>query len=305
MIGKGASISHTKASMEYGWNNEKDANVVLKNNLIGNNPSEITKEFEMIQSLNNNCNKNTLSFVLSPTIEDGKNLLNKDFNKIANDFIKEMELGDRQAIAFVHNDKEHRHIHLYVNRINFNGIAYNDSYIGKKCHKSAHNVAIKNNLRTVKDIQNSNKLATKEIRSEIRDIHLQVLTLKRPQNFEEYINQMKKQGVTVNPIINKSNQLQGFRYLKDGYNFKGSEVHRSMSINKIAIEINSNSEIGLRTYPENKNNNEKKYQENKPEYNETNFTYSSGIISALFKYENDEGIIFNKKRKKRNKNIKR
>ena len=41
--------------------------------------------------------------------------------------MKEMNLGERQAIAFVHQDKEHKHIHLYVNRIDFNGKAYNDS----------------------------------------------------------------------------------------------------------------------------------------------------------------------------------
>ena len=49
MIGKGKSISHTRASMPYGWNQEKDADIVLKEFLHGDSPTEITQEFKMLQ----------------------------------------------------------------------------------------------------------------------------------------------------------------------------------------------------------------------------------------------------------------
>ena len=38
MIGKGKSIAHTRASMAYGWNQEKDAEIVHVQYLAGNNP---------------------------------------------------------------------------------------------------------------------------------------------------------------------------------------------------------------------------------------------------------------------------
>jgi len=31
------------------------------------------------------------------------------------------DLKDRQAVAFVHRDKAHTHVHAYVNRIGFDG----------------------------------------------------------------------------------------------------------------------------------------------------------------------------------------
>lgn len=77
MIGKGHSIARTGASIDYGWNQEKDAEVVLKEYLAGDTPQEITEEFKIIQSQNEHCINNTLSFILSPTIEDGKNLTKK------------------------------------------------------------------------------------------------------------------------------------------------------------------------------------------------------------------------------------
>ena len=72
MIGKGKAIAHTQASVAYGWNQEKGAEVVFKQELVGDSPNEITQEFKMVQDQNYHCQKNTLSFVISPTIEDGK-----------------------------------------------------------------------------------------------------------------------------------------------------------------------------------------------------------------------------------------
>jgi len=243
MIGKGSSISHTKASMRYGWNQEKDADVVFRQHLTGQNPSEITREFKLIQEQNYNCKKNTFSFVLSPTIEDGHKLKNKDLNSIANSFIKEMKLESRQAIAFVHNDKKHKHIHLYVNRIDFNGKAYNDSFIGKKTQLKAEIVAKKLDLTTVKDIQQLKKEQTKSIRKEIKEIHETCLKQNKPRTFQEYIDGMKQKDVQITPSINKSNQLQGFRYEYKGNSFKGSSVHRTMSINNLSDRIDFNKDF--------------------------------------------------------------
>ncbi len=60
----------------------------------------------------------------------------------------------------------------------------------------------------------------------------------RPKSLDEYINKMKSCNVQVIPSINKSNQLQGFRFEYKGANLKGSEVHRSMTGGKLIAEIN-------------------------------------------------------------------
>jgi len=238
MIGKGKAISHTKASIAYGWNQEKDADIVFKQNLAGETPKEVTEEFKIIQSMNEKCNRNTFSFVLSPTIEDGKKLNIKGLNGIAKEFIKDLKLENHQAIAFVHNDKDHKHIHLYANRIDFNGNAYNDSFIGKRSQKAAERVAQKLNLKTVKQIQVDKLNGLKILRKEIHTQHLTCLKLNKPKSFQNYIDLMAKQKIIIKPAINKNNQLQGFRYLYKGINLKASEVHRSMSINKLVLQIN-------------------------------------------------------------------
>lgn len=237
MIGKGKSISHTRASMSYGWNQEKDAEIVLKEFLHGDSPAEITKEFKMLQDQNYHCTKDTLSFVLSPTIEDGKRLDKNELHNITKRFINEMNLGNRQAIAFVHQDKEHKHIHLYVNRIDFKGVAYNDSFIGKRSQLAAEKTAEHIGLTTVKQVQFEKEFNLKEIRIEIKRRHDLTMKQFRPKSFDAYIKDMQVNGVKVIPAINNQNKLQGFRFEFDGHNLKGSEVHRNMSLGNIGKQM--------------------------------------------------------------------
>ena len=237
MIGKGKSISHTRASMSYGWNQEKDAEIVFKEFLHGDSPAEITKEFKMLQDQNYHCTKNTLSFVISPTIEDGRRLEKKELQAITKRFMHEMKLGERQAIAFVHQDKEHKHIHLYVNRIDFKGVAYNDSFIGKRSQQAAEKVAEHMGLTTVKQIQFEKELNLIEIRMEIKRRHDLTMKQFQPKSFDAYVKAMEANGVKVIPTINKQNKLQGFRFEFDGHNLKGSEVHRNMSMGNIGKEM--------------------------------------------------------------------
>ncbi|OBX26155.1 relaxase/mobilization nuclease-like protein [Gelidibacter algens] len=239
MIGKGKSISHTKVSMSYGWDQEKDAEIVLKEFLHGDSPAEITQEFKMLQDQNFNCTKNTLSFIISPTIEDGKRLDKSKLEEISKRFIHEMKLGARQAVAFVHKDKEHKHIHLYVNRIDFKGVAYNDSFIGKRSQLAAERVAEQMGLTTVKQVQFEKEFNLKEIRIEIKRRHDLTMNQFKPKSFEDYIKYMETNGVKVIPAINNQNNLQGFRFQFDGHNLKGSEVHRSMSIGNIGKQMSS------------------------------------------------------------------
>ncbi|MDC6364867.1 MULTISPECIES: relaxase/mobilization nuclease domain-containing protein [Flavobacteriaceae] len=245
MIGKGKSISHTRASIGYGWNQEKNAEIIHRQHVAGLTPKEITQEFKIIQEQNTRCKNNTLSFVLSPTIEDGKNLSQKRLKELTHRFIKRMKLGNNQAIAFVHRDKQHIHIHLYVNRIGFNGKAYKDNFIGKWSQLAAQEVAKEMGLTTVKEVQQEKQNELGKLRSEIKRFHEKVMAENKPRDFDQYIKYMKRYKVKVIPYMNKSNKLQGFRFEYKGQNLKGSEVHRSMSINNLALQLSKDNEKGI------------------------------------------------------------
>ncbi|WP_234416160.1 relaxase/mobilization nuclease domain-containing protein [Flagellimonas amoyensis] len=242
----GKSISHTAASMSYGMNEEKEAEIIHSQYLAGETPREITEEFRVIQEQNELCKKNTLSFVLSPTIEDGKKLESEQLKEMTERFLKEMRLREHQAVAFVHRDKEHLHVHLYANRISFEGKAYNDSFIGKRSQQMAERVARQMELTTVREAQQEKLYRMQELRSEIQKVHEKVMARDRPRDFDQYIKLMTQNNIKVIPSINRQNQLQGFRFEYKGANLKGSEVHRSMSMGRIAGQMNFEKERAQR-----------------------------------------------------------
>ena len=244
MIGKGKAIGNTGTNIDYGLDREKDAEVVFSQHLAGDNAQQITEEFKLIQEQNTRCHKNTLSFILSPTREDGRNLTKEQLGELTQKFIKEMRLKEHQAVAFVHRDKAHTHVHLYVNRIGFDGKAYNDSFIGKRSQLAAENVAKEMGLTTVKDVQMEKELDSMKIRLEIKNIHQKVMENERPKTLDDYMKAMKAQKVEVIPSINKANKLQGFRFQYQGHNFKASEVHRSMSGGRIMAQLSRNRGTG-------------------------------------------------------------
>jgi len=161
----------------------------------------------------------------------------EDLGKLTKTFIQYMKLQERQAVAYVHRDKAHTHVHLYVNRIDLKGKAYTDSFIGKQSQWAAERTAKQMGIQTVQDVQLEKNKALAQTRGEIYKAHQQVIH-GSTNDLQTYINRMQEQHITVIPVINKSKQLQGFRFEYKGQNIKGSEVHRSMSASNLLKSIN-------------------------------------------------------------------
>ncbi len=245
MIGKGSSISSTLGALRYGNNQEKEAEQVYSHLIVGDTPEEIAREFEAVQQLNQNCERDTLSFVLSPTIRDGNNLDNRELGELTKTFLRQMKLEEHQAVAYVHKDKEHTHVHLYVNRIDMNGRAYNDSFIGKQSQLAAERTARELGLQTVKDIQYEKSMELGTIRSEIQKAHKRTISQDGTKDLQAYINRMQEKQITVIPVINKSKELQGFRFEYKGQSLKGSEVHRSMSASNLLRSVDRQTSVAI------------------------------------------------------------
>ena len=101
--------------------NKKWATEISRHNVAGETGREIAKEFRVFQNLNSRCERNSFSVVLSQSIPDGIKLTNDDFVKLADNFLERMKLKEQQYISFLHSDKDHKHLHIFVNRIDANG----------------------------------------------------------------------------------------------------------------------------------------------------------------------------------------
>lgn len=217
---------------------------LMRFGLCEEKPTELLNEFKMIQYLNSRAKNKTFSLVLSPEKNEGNLLSDAKLRKLTKEFMKELDIDpeQQQFIAVVHTEKEHKHIHIIANRVKPDGTVISDKHIGKRAQWIAHRLAKKYNLISAKEkqIQNLQKLKNQEknlkgIKKGIKRKHDWAIK-QNPTSVKAYIKIMRKMGVEVTPSINQfSNKVQGLR-VKDkesDLDFKASEVHRSMSLNKI------------------------------------------------------------------------
>ena len=243
MIGKAKSCIGGTALANYVMKDTKGYEL-LRNNLSGVTPTEILQEMKIIQNLNQKAQYKTLSLVLSPEKIEGKKLTNKELQEMTLDFLKELKIDtkNQQYLAFVHTEKEHKHIHIICNRVKDNGTLVSDNFIGKKAQWAAHRIAKEKGLisakeRMIENLKNieQGKDNNRAIKNRILEKHNLVMET-NPKSMEEYRRKMYDFGVKVIPTINRQGLIQGYRFLdlESGNNFKASEIHRKLGLNVLS-----------------------------------------------------------------------
>lgn len=247
MTASAKSVKGSSQGVDY-LIDEKKGYELDRNMLYGDKSSEIMQSFRMQQSLNSECDKKFITAYISPEPGDGKKLNDKELKEISRDFMKGIGVNpDKQAyLAIVHTEKNHKHIHLLINRIGDDNKAIKDNFIVLKAQNVAHKIATERGLISARDIKQQNiekKLnLSKEEKALAFENHNKVMKLK-PESISKYMQYMKSTGYEVKPTINKAGNLQGFKIkeIKTGQEFKMSEVKRTMSqqVQKLKNDLGS------------------------------------------------------------------
>ena len=316
MIGKVKSCIGGTALANYVMKDAKGYEL-LRNNLSGETPTEILHEIKIIQDLNQKAQYKTLSLVLSPEKTEGQKLTNKELQEMTLDFLKELKIDtkNQQYLAFVHTEKEHKHIHIICNRVKDDGTLVSDNFIGKKAQWAAHRIAKERGLisakeRMIENLKNieQGKDNKRAIKNKILEKHNLVMKI-NPKSMEEYKHKMYDFGIKVIPTINRQGLIQGHRFLdlESGSDFKASEIHRKLGLNvllekeilPVRTEIINSTEPTFDT-DENSNESEFKNQDfSKEDKNLKESIDSIGeVISNSFEEDFDEQQ-YNKKRRMR------
>lgn len=240
MIGKAKSISHASNAINYAME-KKGAVEISRNKVAGENGKEIAKEFRVFQNLNARCQRNTISLVLSPSIQVGTQLTNEDFKNLSDDFLTRMNLNENQSITFLHHDEDHLHLHIFVNRIDYNGRAYKDHFISKKAQRIAESMAKARGFKTAKEIQ---KEKERRLSLQVKNAHHKVLP-QNPNNIFEYADLMKSQGIELHLKQASNGKVVGTKFHIGEESIKGSAVDRSFSAVKLQKTIQENYEYQI------------------------------------------------------------
>ena len=232
MIAKGKSITHLAPAIDYAL--RKEESYVLDKNVVGEKGAAIAKEFKHFQQFSPRCARNSFSFVLSPTIEDGKKLTEERLKEINQAFLKALKLKDHQYIAVVHHDKAHKHIHLFVNRVSYQGKAYKDQFISNKASRAAEQIPLERGLQTARSVQEERyqeRRNSKDITT-IRGMARKTLRQRGVNTVSKFIEAFNEKGeassLRCEAYYNKQDQFQGLRFYVGDAKYKASEVDRAL-----------------------------------------------------------------------------
>jgi len=140
-------------ALKYNWNKLFNPDVKIRAELLSTNFTSmdlamIKQEVDLVRSLRPKLNRYVYHTSLNFHKDDV--LDNKTMLAIAEDYLRLSGFTSNQYFIFRHNDAEHPHVHLLVNRITFDGDVVSDSNNYKKSDTIAVRLEQQYNLVRVK-----------------------------------------------------------------------------------------------------------------------------------------------------------
>jgi hypothetical protein len=201
--------------------------------------ANITYDFNLGRKMNPALGQAVGHIALNWSPNDMPKLSDELMLAVAHEYLVKMKIQDTQLLIVKHHDKAHPHLHIVYNRVDNRGKTISDKYQHVKNAKVCKELTLKHGFFIAKGKEQVNRQQLKgadkvkyelfdAIRSEIRWVNsMDELKLRLSSKGIEMLYKYKS-GTT---------EVQGISFAKDGYQFKGSEIDRSMSYGNLVKAI--------------------------------------------------------------------
>lgn len=228
-IGKSVGGKGFKGAAQYILN-KKDAEFLYARNVFTHNPDLIAKQMRAVADT-----RNITSPVMHFSISLGKDerATNNQWQKAADAFMESMGFDPEQTQFFVarHQDTEHDHIHILVNRVQLNNVVVSDFQHKRRVHEATRAAEFAAGFKVFESKQE------REIRkSDVRyKIDAALENCKNWRGLVGYTNfkaELEKVGVTVHENRSQTTgRLNGISYETSDHKYKGSSLGKDYSLN--------------------------------------------------------------------------
>ena len=207
--------------------------------LLGTN-AEITQSFELQRQLNPRIKKPVGHIALSFKPEDKPRLTDEFMAKIALEYMQMMGIKDTQFIIVRHHNTDNPHCHIVYNRINNEGKLISDRNDYRRNEQVTKALKSKYGFTYGTDKSNTN---TRKLRNAERakyEIHNAVKgALNNSDSWQKFKSELAKRGIYLEFVYKdkERTKVQGIRFCKDGYSFKGTQISRDYSFGKLNARL--------------------------------------------------------------------
>ena len=317
MIGKLKKGSSFAGCIRYVTGKDEAKILASDGVLLGTN-AEMAQSFELQRQLNLRIKKPVGHIALSFKPEDKPRLTDEFMAKIAIEYMQMMGITDTQFIIVRHHNTDNPHCHVVYNRINNEGKLISDRNDYRRNEQVTKALKSRYGLTygTDKSKTNTHKLrnaerAKYEINNAVKD------ALKVTGSWQKFKNELAKRGVLLELVYKdkeRRTKVQGIRFSKDGYSFKGTQISRDYSFGKLNARFEeTENQVSAKTTPTRQYEQGSHKDEQVPFMSESNQAPWNGISSiGLFAPANaqtfepfpeDESAKKKKKKRRRGLNL--
>lgn len=146
-------------------------------------------------------------------------------------------------VAVTHKDTDNLHIHVTANRMSMNGAVYDTTFVSNKAARVAeelrrkHSLTIANEIRAEKRYQKPRANQTRETSKEkLRTMAYDLLgkyTNSGLNGYASFRHDLRRQGVTMEQMMNKKGSVYGLKFNFEGQTFNTSEIGREFGYNSL------------------------------------------------------------------------
>ena len=239
MIGKLKKGSSFGGCIRYVIGKDEAKIIASDGVLLGTN-AEMMQSFKLQRQLNPKIKKPVGHIALSFKPEDKPRLTDDFMAKIALEYMQMMGIKDTQFIIVRHHNTDNPHCHIVYNRINNEGKLISDRNDYRRNEQVTKALKSKYGLTygTDKSKTNTHRLhnaerAKYEIHNAVKD------ALKVADSWQKFKNELAKRGVRLELVYKdkERTKVQGIRFSKDGYSFKGTQISRDYSFGKLNARL--------------------------------------------------------------------
>lgn len=211
-----------------------DAEPLGSRGLRNDSIDHIVDSFRMQASLNPIA-KPVSHISLDFSVQDKARLTNKMMMQIADEYLHRMGYGDTQVLIVRHNDREHPHLHLVLNRIDGNGKRITDRNERIRNVKVCRDLSNKYGLYIAPSKENVKRHRLREPDKTKYEIYDAIRNaLPRCCNWNDLTSALRKQGIdTEFKHKGLTSTIEGVKFTKNGYTFSSSKVDKAFSYSKL------------------------------------------------------------------------
>ena len=274
MIGKIMKAASFRGCVQYVTGKE-GATILASDGILLGSVDSITEGFEYQRQMNTRISKPVGHIALSFKPEDKDKLTDEMMTKIALEYMEMMGIKDTQFLLVRHHDNSNPHCHLVYNRIDYHGKTITDQNDFRRNEKVTKQLKDKYGLTYGKgklETKTERLRGTERTKYEIHNIIM--LCLYNATSFSEFKQALKERGVTMEYVMRPGHEgsksaedLQGFRFTKEGKSFKASQIRRGLTYQKIVsiLAKNAKKEKARNAYQQHVTHTEQPRQEPKSE----------------------------------------